>query len=44
HAKFERAVATRFAPRKVERILGLFDDPTKLAATPACEFMDLWVV
>ena len=42
-AKFERAVATRFAPRKVEQILGLFDSAEKLAATPACEFMDLWM-
>lgn len=42
-AKFERAVATRLAPRKVEQILGLFDSAQKLAATPACEFMNLWM-
>jgi len=41
-AKFECALATRFAPRTVEQILGLFDNPPKLAATPACEFLDLW--
>jgi 2-methylcitrate dehydratase len=39
-AKFERAVATRFAPRNVEQILGLFVNPSKLAATPVCEFTD----
>ncbi len=42
-AKFERAVATRFAPREVEQILGLFDNPIGLAATPVCEFMDAWI-
>jgi 2-methylcitrate dehydratase len=42
-AKFERAVATRFAPREVERILGLFNNPIELAATPVCEFMDAWI-
>jgi 2-methylcitrate dehydratase len=42
-AKFERAVAARFAPQPVERILGLFDSAQKLAAKPVHEFMDLWV-
>ncbi len=42
-AKFERAIATRFAPQPVERILGLFDSPLKLAAKPVHEFMDLWI-
>jgi 2-methylcitrate dehydratase len=42
-AKFEHAIATRFAPRTVERILGLFDSARKLAATPVREFIDLWM-
>jgi 2-methylcitrate dehydratase len=42
-AKFERAIAARFAPRTVEQILGLFDSARKLAAMPVREFMDLWI-
>jgi 2-methylcitrate dehydratase len=44
HTKFERAIATRLAPQPVERILVLFDNAQKLAATSACEFMNLWIV
>jgi 2-methylcitrate dehydratase len=40
-AKFERAVAG-LGRRKAERILGLLEDPSQLAATPAGEFMGLW--
>ncbi len=42
-AKFERAIAARFAPRRVEQILGLFDNAQKLAAMPVREFIDLWI-
>jgi 2-methylcitrate dehydratase len=42
-AKFERAVAARFAPQPLERILGLFDSAQRLAAKPVHEFMDLWI-
>jgi 2-methylcitrate dehydratase len=42
-AKFERAVAARFAPQPMEPILGLFDSARKLAAKPVHEFMDLWI-
>lgn len=43
-AKFERAIATRFARSMVEQILALLDYPPMLAATPVCEFMNLWIV
>jgi len=42
-AKFERAIAARFAPRTVEQILGLFDSDRELAAKPVREFIDLWI-
>jgi 2-methylcitrate dehydratase PrpD len=42
HAKFERAIAARFAPCTVEQILGLFGNARKLAEKPVREFTDLW--
>ncbi len=42
--KFERAIALRLAPRAVDWILSLFDDPARLAETPVREFVDLWVL
>jgi 2-methylcitrate dehydratase len=41
-AKFARATALQMAPRGIERILSLFDDPALLTETPVHEFMDLW--
>jgi 2-methylcitrate dehydratase len=41
-AKFQHAVAAQFAPRTVESILNLFDDPSRLLPMPVREFMDLW--
>ena len=42
-AKFQSAISAHLAAGAVERILGLFEDPSKLLDIPAREFMDLWV-
>ena len=41
--KFEGAITFRLAPPSAERILSLFGDPVRLAATPVREFVDLWI-
>jgi 2-methylcitrate dehydratase len=41
-AKFARAIALHLAPRGIERILSLFDNPAALTGTPIHEFMGLW--
>ncbi|HET7754359.1 MAG TPA: bifunctional 2-methylcitrate dehydratase/aconitate hydratase [Anaeromyxobacteraceae bacterium] len=42
--KFENALATRFPPRQAESILALFQDASRLAATPVNELVDLMVI
>jgi len=41
--KFERALATRFAPRQAQRIEAACGDQNRLESMPVNEFMDLWV-
>jgi 2-methylcitrate dehydratase len=41
--KFERNLATRFAPDRVRRIVESCAERTRLEAMPVHEFMDLWV-
>ena len=41
-AKFQHAVAALFAPRTVESIVNLFDDPARLFPMPVHDFIDLW--
>jgi 2-methylcitrate dehydratase len=41
-AKFQHAVAAQFAPRTLESIVNLFDDPARLFPMPVHEFIDLW--
>ncbi len=43
-AKFEKAVGEQLPPPSAERILRLFDDPQRLAATPVHEFISLWTL
>ena len=40
-AKFTANAATRLPTRRVERLLALWHDPERLAATPVHTFMDL---
>lgn len=42
--KFANNLATCFPRRQAETILSLCQDAKKLAETPVCEFMDLWVI
>ncbi|HKJ95494.1 MAG TPA: bifunctional 2-methylcitrate dehydratase/aconitate hydratase [Gammaproteobacteria bacterium] len=42
--KFERALATRFAPRQTQRILDACSDHERLEAMPVHEFVDLWAL
>ncbi len=41
--KFEKALATRFAPRQAARIEAACGDQNRLEAMPVHEFMDLWM-
>ncbi len=41
--KFEKALATRFAPRQAQRIEAACGDQNRLEAMPVNEFMDLWM-
>ncbi|MEO4048428.1 bifunctional 2-methylcitrate dehydratase/aconitate hydratase [Pseudomonas sp. CAU 1711] len=43
-AKFEAALASRFAPRRRAEILALCRDPARLEAMPVERFMELWVI
>ncbi|WP_440996783.1 bifunctional 2-methylcitrate dehydratase/aconitate hydratase [Arhodomonas sp. SL1] len=42
--KFEKALATRFAPKQVGRILDVCGEPQRLEAMPVHEFVDLWAL
>ncbi len=41
--KFEKALATRFAPRQAQHIEAACGDQNRLEAMPVNEFMDLWM-
>ena len=41
--KFERALAGRFPPPRVEQILHVLAAPARLDSTPVHEFVELWV-
>ena len=41
--KFEKALATRFAPRQAQKIEAACGDQNRLEAMPVNEFMDLWM-
>ena len=42
--KFERAVANHYGSKQTKKILAAVEDPAQLAAMPADEFMDLFVI
>ncbi|WP_018718122.1 hypothetical protein [Arhodomonas aquaeolei] len=42
--KFERSLATRFAPKQAGRILDACGERERLEAMPVHEFVDLWAL
>jgi 2-methylcitrate dehydratase len=42
-AKFRKNLQRRFSPERVETILALANDPSRLDAMSVCEFVDLLV-